>query len=708
MHYLHADSTSLLNIITKENPVITAYLCDTSLDMNSLIATLKEHYQQIMQQEFPNSWAYYTRQKDDEQTFFKLSWREFAFIRIMDYLDNEGRRFEDGNVPDQPIISEPIRLLRDAIRAKKTKVSVDFVLDALQLLRQLNGKEEHLIPSRVTVQQWMARHPSALDEEVKVVRDANKKRIIKLLIADIRQLDKGAYRIPKEATDEQALELVDSWWQEDRFHLTFALRSSEEVNRYLDNSLDEKRKQIMDQAQDKGIPIFATPYFLSLIDIRPVDQQEHPYSDEALKSYLFYSQDLIDEFGTIKAWEKEDEVEVGKPNEAGWVLPTHTLHRRYPSVAIFIPDTMGRACGGLCAYCQRMYDFQKGRFNFDLEHLKPRVSWPTILDQAMEYFATDPYLEDILITGGDALMSSVASLKRILDAVLAMAQRKRAENENRQPEKRLAEMKRVRLGTKLPIYLPQRITKELAAMLKGFRIKAKAEGIEQCIIQTHFSSAMEISVDSLEAIQRLQKAGWAVTNQMVFTVAASRRGHTAKLRKVLNDIGVLPYYTFTVKGFRENRELFANNSRSMQEQIEEKSIGRVDLRFHSTLRTFIDDASQMVDHINEIRSADQIPFLATDRNTINLPAVGKSNTYRTIGITADGRRILEFEFDHTRSHSPAIKKMDPVVIIESKSLATYVKQLQELGEEADEYQSIWGFSCGRLEMRSAVFKGMSN
>ena len=43
-------------------------------------------------------------------------------------------------------------------------------------------------------------------------------------------------------------------------------------------------------------------------------------------------------------------------------------------------------------------------------------------------------------------------------------------------------------------------------------------------------------------------AGWIITNQLVFTTAASRRGHTAKLRKVLNDVGVLPYYTFTVKG----------------------------------------------------------------------------------------------------------------------------------------------------------------
>ncbi len=192
----------------------------------------------------------------------------------------------------------------------------------------------------------------------------------------------------------------------------------------------------------------------------------------------------------------------------------------------------------------------------------------------MEYFRHDPYLSDILITGGDALMSSVPSLRGILDEVLKMVAAKRRDNETRPEREKYAEFHRVRLGTKLPVYLPQRITKELIKTLREFRLQAKELGVSQCIIQTHFSSAMEVTPDSAKALKRLLEAGWAVTNQEVFTVAASRRGHTAKLRKVLNSLGVLPYYTFTVKGYKENRTLFANNSRSIQEQIEEKSIGR--------------------------------------------------------------------------------------------------------------------------------------
>ena len=78
-----------------------------------------------------------------------------------------------------------------------------------------------------------------------------------------------------------------------------------------------------------------------------------------------YSNELVDTYGSIKAWEKEDMVVADEPNAAGWLLPEgHNIHRRYPEVAILIPDSMGRACGGLCASCQRMYDFQSERFEF--------------------------------------------------------------------------------------------------------------------------------------------------------------------------------------------------------------------------------------------------------------------------------------------------------------------------------------------------------
>ncbi|MGB4407600.1 MAG: KamA family protein [Sphaerochaeta sp.] len=709
MNTLSSLASDLVSKIQSDNPTILPLFLDAKLSDAQLVEALRDHYTAYMQSEYPTAWAYYTGEEQSEQDYYKLSVRSMAYLRIMDYLDHEGQSYPDWNLHGQEIVSRPIALMRKVLTRQCVECNSDFLEDMAHLFSQLSEVENSNIPTRSQVQQWMGRHSSGLDSDVITWRSHNKERIVVLLIERLKTSEKKSshYQLKEGMSEKQIRKQVLAWWREDRFHLHFAIRSTDDLNRYLDLSMGEEALRIMREAEKKGIPVFATPYFLSLIDTRKKEEQENPGSDLVLRSYLFYSQDLVDEFGSIVAWEKEDIAEPGKPNVAGWILPSHNVHRRYPEVAIFIPDTMGRACGGLCAYCQRMYDFQAGRFNFELEKLRPRQSWQKNLEVNMEYFRNDPYLSDILITGGDAFMSSVKSLQSILDAVLQMAKNKLLDNEDREEGEKYATMRRVRLGTKIPVYLPQRVTKELVEVLRVFREKAEQVGISQCVVQTHISSSMEITPDTKKAIARLLEAGWAVTNQEVFTVAASRRGHSAKLRKVLNEIGVLPYYTFSVKGFTENRELFATNSRSTQEQIEESSIGQVAQRYHASLRPFMSDAQNMVESIDSIRKSDEIPFLATDRNTLNLPGVGKSNTYRTIGITDDGRRILRFEFDHTRPHSKVIEEMGSVIIIESKSIAHYLRQIEAMGEDPSEYQTIWGYSAGSLAPRSTVFEGIS-
>ena len=405
------------------------------------------------------------------------------------------------------------------------------------------------------------------------------------------------------------------------------------------------------------------------------------------------------------AWEKEDIVEPGKPNAAGWILPTYyNIHRRYPEVAILIPDTMGRACGGLCASCQRMYEFQRGNLNFNLDKLKPKETWEEKLKRLMDYFENDSQLRDILITGGDAFMSSERSMKQILDEVYNMAVRKREANKHRKDGEKYAEIVRVRLGTRLPIYLPQRITQSFAAILKEFKQKAVKIGIKQFVVQTHYESPMEVTPESRESIRILNNAGWIVTNQLVFTSAASRRGHSAKLRKTLNGIGVLNYYTFTVKGYMENNFNFATIERAVQEQMEEKVFGKIPPEYYDKIREFPANAENIRENIRDLMQKTGLPFLGTDRSVLNLPAVGKSMTFRTIGITRYGRRILEFELDHTRNHSPVLKSMDRVIIIESKSVSEYLQQQDEMGEDVSEYESIWGYSIGETEPRMPIYQ----
>ena len=111
----------------------------------------------------------------------------------------------------------------------------------------------------------------------------------------------------------------------------------------------------------------------------------------------------------------------------------------------------------------------------------------------------------------------------------------------------------------------------------------------------------------------------------------------------------------------------------------------------------------MVENIEALRRFAGLPFLATDRNVINLPGVGKSMTFRMIGITRYGRRILEFDHDETRSHSPIIHKMGKVIIIESKSIHEYLRQMEDLGEEREDYEGLYGYSLGQTEHRISVY-----
>jgi len=494
-----------------------------------------------------------------------------------------------------------------------------------------------------------------------------------------------------------------TWWNDYKFHLRFAVRSPQQLNKMLDYSLRPTRLTILNDAYERGIPFFINPYYLSLIDVNITPGKTG--SDRTLRDYIFHSKELVEEFGNIVAWEKEDVVEPGKPNAAGWVLPPYNnVHRRYPEVAIFIPDTRGRACGGLCVSCQRMYDFQSGHLNFNLDKLQPKMTWKKKMALLLKYFEEDTQLRDILITGGDAFMNTTESLEQILDGVYDMALRKKEANKNRPDGEKYAEIIRVRLGTRLPAFLPQRITKKFIKVLADFKVRASKIGIQQFRAQIHVQSAMEVTPQMKEAVSRILSAGWMVTNQLVFTTAASRRGHSNKLRKVLNDIGVIPYYTFSVKGFMENYFNFATNERAVQEKVEEKVFGQLDDKLTSQVAELHFDVENTQKKLAELRKTSHLPFLATDRNVLNLPGVGKSMTFTTIGITNDGRRILEFSHDHKRRHSPVIDSMGKVVIIESKSISDFLKQMETMGENPLDYSTIWGYSLSETSDRMSVFQ----
>ena len=617
----------------------------------------------------------------------------------------------------QDISVQTIRLLYQFLTEKLENIEMptDLFLELFQLFKRLQGESVPL-PSPQRIKSRNDRWDTGLDEEVREMRDENKERMLHLLIQKIEnRKSKPSVRFHFEEgmSYEEKYQLVSKWWGDFRFHLSMAVKSPAELNRFLGNSLSSETMYLLNRARKKGMPFFATPYYLSLLNVTG-----YGYNDEAIRSYILYSPRLVETYGNIRAWEKEDIVEAGKPNAAGWILPDgHNIHRRYPEVAILIPDTMGRACGGLCASCQRMYDFQSERLNFEFETLRPKESWDSKLRRLMTYFEQDTQLRDILITGGDALMSQNKTLRNILEAVYRMAVRKQRANLERPEGEKYAELQRVRLGSRLLAYLPMRINDELVDILREFKEKASAVGVKQFIIQTHFQTPLEVTPEAKEAIRKILSAGWIITNQLVYTVAASRRGHTTRLRQVLNSLGVVCYYTFSVKGFNENYAVFAPNSRSMQEQQEEKIYGQMTPEqaeeLYKILETKVsagineEKPKEDADTAKQIRRfmrKHHLPFLATDRSVLNLPAIGKSMTFQLVGLTEEGKRILRFEHDGTRHHSPIIDQMGQIYIVENKSLAAYLRQLSKMGEDPEDYASIWSYTKGETEPRFSLYE----
>ena len=619
-------------------------------------------------------------------------------IRLL--IEYDGQEVHELSTDEQMIVSTLSLLYAFLTGNLEEDVETDVFLDIFQQFKRLQHPAAPL-PAPQRVKAWTERWPNGLDEDVQLIHAKNKERILHALIQKIEHRTAvSRYHFEEGISYEEKYRLVNEWWNDFRFHLAMAAKSPTELNRFLGNSLSAETMYLLSRARKKGMPFFVTPYYLHLLNPGSTG-----YNDESLRSYILYSPQLVETYGQIRAWEREDIVEAGKPNAAGWLLPDgHNIHRRYPEVAILIPDTMGRACGGLCASCQRMYDFQSKRLNFEFDSLRPKETWEKKLRRLMTYFEEDTQLRDILITGGDALMSQNKTLNTILEAVYRMAARKRKANQERPEGEKYAELQRIRLGSRLPAYLPMRINNELVEILRTFKEKASVIGIRQFIIQTHFQTPLEVTPEAKEGIRKLLSAGWLITNQLVYNVAASRRGHTTRLRQVLNELGVVCYYTFSVKGFEENNAVFTPNSRSMQEQQEEKRFGKLNkedaFNLSASLETALDPAS-CIRHFLKIH---HLPFLATDRSVLNLPAIGKSMTFNLVGMTEDGKRILRFDHDRTRRHSPIINQLGQVYIVENKSIAAYLRQLRAMGEDVEDYASIWNYTEGKTESRFSLYE----
>ncbi len=79
-------------------------------------------------------------------------------------------------------------------------------------------------------------------------------------------------------------------------------------------------------------------------------------------------------------------------------------------------------------------------------------------------------------------------------------------------------------------------------------------------------------------------------------------------------------------------------------------------------------------------------------------------TFNLVGISSKGKRILQFDHDKTRRHSPIIDELGKVYIVENKSIASYLRELSLLGENVEDYANLWSYAEGRTEPEFEVYK----
>jgi len=337
MHHLDqiaitVKSHMLLKQLLKENPELEEIMRNAKNSTEALVGV--KYWVSESLKKNVDAYNFYKCETGGRKAFEKLTWKDFAAIRILDYIDNAGREFDDLNLQGEKAVSNPIKLIWLAVNYGTGGAKPSFFSDMLFLFRQFSGTYKRNLPTKAKVEEWMNRWCVGLDPRITKLREENRERIIKILIDKIDKGDvkSNKYKFETQLSHEQKYLKMLEWWDDYMFHLTFAIRSPKLLNELLGNSLDPDTMKLLYEAEKQGIPFFINPYYLSLLHVRV------PYfaigADLAIRYYVVYSQQLINEYGNIVAWEKEDLVEPGKPNAAGWLPDSWINYCQIPSILL--------------------------------------------------------------------------------------------------------------------------------------------------------------------------------------------------------------------------------------------------------------------------------------------------------------------------------------------------------------------------------------
>jgi lysine 2,3-aminomutase len=237
-----------------------------------------------------------------------------------------------------------------------------------------------------------------------------------------------------------------------------------------------------------SLPLRITPYYASLLD-----------STDPLQALRRTVVPVFDEF-LVSPGEASD------PLSEEHDSPVPNLVHRYPDRVLFLSTGF---CSTYCRYCTRSHMVAS-----DKCHVGP-AAW----QQAFQYIREHPEIRDVLISGGDVLTMPDNHIEYLLSSIRA-----------------IPHVEIIRLGTKVPVVLPQRITKALTAMLKKYH---------PLYLSIHFTHPEELTPEVAQACNRLADAGIPLGSQTVLLKGINDEVMVMrKLMQGLLKIRVRPYYLY--------------------------------------------------------------------------------------------------------------------------------------------------------------------
>ena len=231
-------------------------------------------------------------------------------------------------------------------------------------------------------------------------------------------------------------------------------------------------------------PVFINPYYLSLIKSK---------DDAIYRQAIPDTREITQQNGYVDPLNEED------------LSPVPGLTHKYPDRVLFLVSSR---CAMYCRFCNRKRKVGTSSM----------VTRETIRE-GLSYIRKTKTVRDVLLSGGDPLLLSDRKIYSILDQVRS-----------------IPHVDIIRIGTRVPCTLPQRITPRLADMLKGFH---------PLFINTHFNHPSEITPEAASACNLLTNAGIPLGCQTVLLKGVNNDSEIMKelFRKLLT-IRIRPYYLF--------------------------------------------------------------------------------------------------------------------------------------------------------------------